>query len=42
MSECWDTSQERLAFKLKPLAGLTRRNITASLDRLESVVLETA
>lgn len=40
--ECWDTSQEHLAFKLRPLADLTRRNITASLDRLEKVVLTSA
>ena len=39
VTECWDTSQERLAFKLAPLADVTRRNITASLDRLEALVV---
>lgn len=36
--ECWDISQERLAFKLRPLAGLTERNMTASLERLDRLV----
>lgn len=38
VEECWDISQERLAFKVRPLAGLTERNMTASLARLADLV----
>lgn len=39
VTECWDISQERLAFTVRPLAGLTERNMVASLDRLERLVV---
>lgn len=39
VTECWDIGQERFAFTVRPLAELTERNMRASLDRLERVVL---
>ena len=36
--ETWDTSQERLPLLIRPLAGITRRNMTQTLERLEAAV----
>ena len=36
--ETWDTSQERLPLLIRPLAGITRRNMAKTLERLEAAV----
>ena len=36
--ETWDTSQERIPLLLRPLAGITRRNMAKTLERLEAAV----
>ena len=36
--ETWDTSQERLPLLIRPLAGITRRNMAKTLERLEKAL----
>ena len=36
--ESWDISQENVKRKLEPLRGMTRRNMTRTLERLEQLV----
>ncbi|MCA1712296.1 MAG: SRPBCC family protein [Actinobacteria bacterium] len=36
--ESWDISQENVKRKLEPMRGLTRRNMTKTLERLEQLV----
>lgn len=36
--ETWDTSRERLPLLIRPLAGITRRNMAKTLERLEAAV----